>query len=64
MKTLSNNNKFFRYSEKTFEREISALDTIKDHNPKYLITLDYDRADYNGIKQISAIDFLLGRVEI
>ncbi|MBP3284705.1 MAG: ATP-binding protein [Clostridia bacterium] len=50
--------------EKTFEREISALDTIKDHNPKYLITLDYDKATYNGIKQISAIDFLLGRENI
>ena len=50
--------------EKTFEREISALDTIRDHNPKYLITLDYDKSSYNGIKQISAIDFLLGREEI
>jgi len=50
--------------EKTFEREISALDTIRDHNPKYLITLDYDKTNYNGIKQISAIDFLLGREDI
>lgn len=50
--------------EKTLERELSALDTIKDHYPKYLITLDYDKAVYNGIKQISAIDFLLGREDI
>ena len=50
--------------EKNFEREISVLDNIKDHNPKYLITLDYDKATYNGIKQISAIDFLLGRENI
>lgn len=50
--------------EKTRERELSALDTIKDHYPKYLITLDYDKATYNGIKQISAIDFLLGREDI
>ena len=50
--------------EKTLERELSALDTIKDHYPKYLITLDYDKATYNGIKQISAIDFLLGREDI
>lgn len=50
--------------EKTLEREISALDIIKDHYPKYLITLDYDTNSYNGIKQISAIDFLLGRVKL
>ena len=48
----------------TLEREISALDSIDDHYPKYLITLDYDKANYNGIKQISAIDFLLGRDDI
>lgn len=48
----------------TLEREISALDSIEDHYPKYLITLDYDKANYNGIKQISAIDFLLGRERI
>ena len=48
----------------TLEREISALDSIEDHYPKYLITLDYDKANYNGIKQISAIDFLLGRDDI
>ena len=48
----------------TLEREISALDSIEDHYPKYLITLDYDKANYNGIKQISAIDFLLGRDDV
>jgi predicted AAA+ superfamily ATPase len=50
--------------EKTLERELKSLDNIKDHYPKYLITLDYDTNDYNGIKQISALDFLTGRVEI
>ena len=50
--------------EKTLERELKALDNIKDHYPKYLITLDYDTNDYNGIKQISALDFLTGRVDI
>jgi len=50
--------------EKTRERELSALDSIKDHYPKYLITLDYDTNVYNGIKQISALDFLLGRINL
>lgn len=50
--------------EKTLQRELSALDNIKDHYPKYLITLDYDTNVYNGIKQISTIDFLVGRVNL
>lgn len=50
--------------KKTLERELSVLDTVKDHYPNYLITLDYDKVTYNGIKQISAIAFLLGREEI
>ena len=50
--------------EKALERELKSLDNIKDHYPKYLITLDYDTNDYNGIKQISALDFLTGRVDI
>lgn len=50
--------------EKTLKRELTPLDNIKDHYPKYLITLDYDTNDYNGIKQISALDFLTGRVNL
>jgi len=46
--------------EKTFKREISALDNIKDHNPKYLLTLDIEpKTSYNGIKQINVLDWLL-----
>lgn len=50
--------------EDTLKRELNSLETINDNYPKYIITLDYDTANYNGIKQINAIDFLLGRVEI
>lgn len=50
--------------EQTLERELRSLETISDHYKKYLITLDYDTNNYNGIKQISAIDFLLGRIEL
>ena len=48
----------------TLERELAPLDAIKDHYPKYLITLDYDTNNHNGIKQISALDFLLNRTDI
>ena len=50
--------------EQTLRRELKPLETIPDHFRKYLITLDYDTNNYNGIKQISAIDFLIGRVQI
>lgn len=48
----------------TLKRELNSLETINDNYPKYIITLDYDTSSFNGIKQINAIDFLLGRVEI
>lgn len=50
--------------EQTLERELKPLETIGDHYKKYIITLDYDTNNYNGIKQISAIDFLLGRMDL
>ena len=50
--------------EETLKRELRPLETINDHFKKYIITLDYDTNNYNGIKQISAIDFLLGRVDL
>lgn len=50
--------------EQTLHRELKPLETIPDHHKKYLITLDYDTNNYNGIKQISAIDFLLNRIEL
>lgn len=50
--------------EQTLERELKPLETIGDYYKKYIITLDYDTNNYNGIKQISAIDFLLGRVDL
>ena len=45
---------------KTLERELSPLDAIKDHNPKYLLTMDYTPlTSHNGIKQINVLDWLL-----
>ena len=45
--------------EKTFKREISAFDRIKDNYPKYLLTLDYDNTSINGIQKVNVIDWLL-----
>lgn len=46
--------------EKTLERELSSLRKISDNYPKILLTLDDDpAADYNGIKRINALDWLL-----
>lgn len=50
--------------ENTLKRELEPLQNIRDNYPKYIITLDYDTNNYDGIKQISAIDFLLGRIEL
>ena len=48
------------HDEKTLERELYPLNSISDHNPKYLLTLDNDPiTSHNGIKQINAIDWLL-----
>ena len=50
--------------EKTLKRELEPLQLLKDNYPKYIITLDYDKVDYDGIKQINVIDFLLDKEEI
>ncbi len=44
--------------EKTLERELSVLKNINDNHPKYIITLAYETVDYDGIKQINALEFL------
>ena len=45
----------------THERELRSLDTIDDHNPKFLITMDRPLTqEHKGIKVINALDWLLG----
>ena len=46
-------------NEDTKKREFGAYDVIKDNYPKYVITLDKMKYEYNGIKHINLIDFLL-----
>jgi len=47
--------------EKTLERELRSLRSIKDHYQKYLLTLDSvnPTANYDGIKKINIMDWLL-----
>jgi predicted AAA+ superfamily ATPase len=45
--------------EKTFKREVSAFDRIKDNYPKYLLTLDFYNTNIDGIQKINVIDWLL-----
>lgn len=44
----------------TLKRELSALQTIKNHYPKYLLTLDNQPpVDYDGIHQIYVLEWML-----
>ncbi len=45
--------------EKTYKREISSLSNIKDNYPKYLLTLDFDNVNIDGIQKVNVIDWLL-----
>ena len=45
--------------EKTLKRELSSLREIKDSYPKYLLTMDFDNANIDGIQKINVIDWLL-----
>ena len=48
--------------KKTLERELKPLDSINDHNPKYLLTTDYTPyTSHNGIKQINVYEWLLDK---
>ncbi|MBN2441611.1 MAG: ATP-binding protein, partial [Spirochaetales bacterium] len=47
---------------KTLERELRPLNKINDNYSKILITLDHSPpTTHNGIRQINAIDFLMGK---
>lgn len=47
--------------EKNLERELRPLQLIRDHYPKYILTLDDDpETQYEGIRRINARDWLLG----
>ena len=46
--------------ETTLERELEPLKNINDHYPKYILTMDIDPiVDFNGIKKINVLDWLI-----
>jgi len=47
--------------EDTFAREVASLNSIDDHNPKFLLTRDYDTSSYKGIKIQNVLKWLLGK---
>ena len=45
----------------TLQRELRPLLSIRDHYPKYILTMDDDPEEqYDGIRRINARDWLLG----
>ncbi len=48
--------------ESTLQRELAPLQSLSDHYPKYLLTLDNDPpVSHNGIRQLYALDWLQGK---
>ena len=48
--------------EKTLVRELSALQSINNHYPKFILTMDLDPIiDYDGIKKINVLDWLTNK---
>ena len=48
--------------EHTLKRELGALESIEDHNPKYILTMDNDPPiSYNGIRQKYVLEWLLDK---
>ncbi len=46
----------------TLKRELAPLKALKDHYPRFLITLDpLPPVDHDGIRQLYAVDWLLGK---
>ena len=46
--------------DSTLQRELLPLKKINDNYPKYILTMDEDLdADFDGIKKINVIDWLL-----
>ena len=46
-------------SPETLERELASLKNISDHCPKFILTRDYGEFNYDGIKQINVLDWLV-----
>lgn len=48
-------------NEEVLHRELAPLQQLSDNYPKYILTLDNDpEADYEGIRRINALEWLIG----
>ena len=48
--------------ETTLTRELDSLQKINDHYPKFILTMDLDPiVDYDGIRKINVLDWLLNK---
>ena len=48
--------------ENTLLRELTPLQKINDHYPKYILTMDLDpKTDYDGIVKMNVLDWLLDK---
>lgn len=43
----------------TYQREIAPLKAVRDHYPKYIVTMDEVPMEEDGIRQINVVEFLL-----
>jgi predicted AAA+ superfamily ATPase len=50
--------------EATLERELRPFDAVNDHNLKFLVTMDPEEGIRNGVRQVNAVNFLLGESRI
>ena len=52
---------FALFPASALQRELRPLLSIRDHYPKYILTMDDDPEEqYDGIRRINARDWLLG----
>ena len=64
---INGNTEYYQVSwsvrdEQTLKRELGALESIEDHNPKYILTMDNDPPiSYNGIRQKYVLEWLLDK---
>ena len=45
--------------EKTLLREMSSLREIRDSHPKFLLTMDFDNTNIDGVQKLNVVDWLL-----
>lgn len=47
---------------RTRDRELASLQAIRDQYPKFILTRDHSSADYNGIRHLNVVRWMLGDI--